>query len=271
MPELGIAIPAQSSVHISPWMRLQARIAPVDRLLAAREAAEDDEVGDLYKRTTGDATTDALLREIRREERSHSRAVGEIRSGTVSEPGEPPTARLSPPPAAGPVAARQDPRPRGLAPAGWRLDRQRDLRGQRRPGGGFRDRRRRRRRDRRLELRAHRRPAGAIASALSMATGAYLAERSRGRGRGGEPRPRTRRRSLEHPEEEKEELVALLPAQGDRRGDRRRDGRAALPQPRCDAAGDRRGGVRRDRATAATRSRRRSPAGSPPGSARSSR
>ncbi|HUO70140.1 MAG TPA: hypothetical protein VMU39_05145 [Solirubrobacteraceae bacterium] len=37
---------------------MQAKIAPVDRLLAAREAAEDDEVDDLYKRSTGDPVTD---------------------------------------------------------------------------------------------------------------------------------------------------------------------------------------------------------------------
>jgi vacuolar iron transporter family protein len=49
-------------VRLSPWLRLQAKIAPVDRLLAAREAAEDEEVGDLYKRSTGDAVTDELLR-----------------------------------------------------------------------------------------------------------------------------------------------------------------------------------------------------------------
>jgi hypothetical protein len=60
---------------------LQARIAPVDRLLAAREAAEDDEVDDLYKRSTGDPATDRLLREIRREERSHSLAVQDLRAG----------------------------------------------------------------------------------------------------------------------------------------------------------------------------------------------
>ena len=54
MAELAIAIPPPESVHLSRWTRLQARIAPVDRLLAAREAAEDEEVGDLYKRSTGD-------------------------------------------------------------------------------------------------------------------------------------------------------------------------------------------------------------------------
>src|SRR3954471_14734596 len=81
MEELGIPVPDPASVRLSPWLRLQARIAPVDRLLAAREAAEDDEVDDLYKRSTGDPETDELLRSIRREERSHSMAVQEMRAG----------------------------------------------------------------------------------------------------------------------------------------------------------------------------------------------
>src|SRR6202035_2698719 len=42
MTELGIPIPDPASVKLSPWQRLQARLAPVDRLLAAREAAEDE-------------------------------------------------------------------------------------------------------------------------------------------------------------------------------------------------------------------------------------
>src|SRR5437764_8402723 len=81
MRELQIEMPDPSSVRLSLWLRLQARVAPVDRLLAAREAAEDDEVDGLYKRSTGDSVTDGLLRDIRKEERSHSLAVQEIRSG----------------------------------------------------------------------------------------------------------------------------------------------------------------------------------------------
>src|SRR5579859_3833320 len=78
MHELGIPVPDPSTVKISPWLRLQARVAPLDRLLAAREAAESDEVDDLYLRPTGDAQTDDLLREIRKDERSHSMAVNEM-------------------------------------------------------------------------------------------------------------------------------------------------------------------------------------------------
>jgi rubrerythrin len=68
MAELGIPVPDPASVRLPLWLRLQARIAPIDRLLAAREAAEDEEVDELYKRTTGDLVTDRLLREIRKEE-----------------------------------------------------------------------------------------------------------------------------------------------------------------------------------------------------------
>ena len=81
MRELGVEVPDAGTVRVPLWLRLQARIAPVDRLLAAREAAEDEEVDDLYKRSTGDPDTDRLLREIRKEERSHSLAVADIRSG----------------------------------------------------------------------------------------------------------------------------------------------------------------------------------------------
>jgi rubrerythrin len=89
MRELGIDVPSPDSVKLSRWTRLQVRIAPVDRLLAAREAAEDDEVDDLYKRPTGDAATDQLLHDIRREERSHSMAVTEMRSGGSAAPPDP--------------------------------------------------------------------------------------------------------------------------------------------------------------------------------------
>ncbi len=44
LQELGVPIPDPASVHISFWLRLQARLAPIDRLLSAREAAEDDEI-----------------------------------------------------------------------------------------------------------------------------------------------------------------------------------------------------------------------------------
>lgn len=76
--ELGVPVPDATSVRISPWLRLQARLAPIERVLAAREAAEDAEAAGVYGEPTGDPETDALLKEIRRDERSHSRAVNEL-------------------------------------------------------------------------------------------------------------------------------------------------------------------------------------------------
>lgn len=78
MTALGIPIPDERSVRISPWLRLQARLAPVERLLRAREAAEDDEVLGVYGTPTGDTETDELLRSIRKDERSHSRAINDM-------------------------------------------------------------------------------------------------------------------------------------------------------------------------------------------------
>jgi rubrerythrin len=80
--ELRIEVPDPKTVRISLWTRLQAKIAPIDRLLLARETAENEEVNVLYERSTGDAKTDNLLREIRKDERSHSQVVQGMRSGS---------------------------------------------------------------------------------------------------------------------------------------------------------------------------------------------
>lgn len=209
MRELGIAIPSADSVKISGWMRLQARFAPVDRLLAAREAAEDEEVDDLYKRSTGDDTTDALLRDIRKDERSHSIAVNDLRAGSGPEP-EPeltPTQRqakirldkitsretwhkssggwLS-----GAIYGAND----GLASVFGIVAGVSGATG----GSSF-------------VLTAG--AAGAIASALSMATGAYLAERSEAEVAEANVE-RERREIAEHPEEEKEELSLFYQLKG---------------------------------------------------------
>jgi vacuolar iron transporter family protein len=76
--QLGIPVPDPATVRIPLWLRLQARLAPIERLLQAREAAEDDEVLGVYGRPTGDPETDELLQSIRRDERSHSLAVSEM-------------------------------------------------------------------------------------------------------------------------------------------------------------------------------------------------
>jgi VIT1/CCC1 family predicted Fe2+/Mn2+ transporter len=224
MTQLGIAIPDPAAVTVPPWMRLQARVAPIDRLLAAREAAEDEEVDDLYKRSTGDAETDRLLREIRREERSHSLAVADMRSGGGSET----------PAAGGPSPldggnGGGDGGPIAVPGARARLDR---ILGREKwhssgaswisgaiygandglaavfgivagvsgatGGSGF-------------VLTAG--LAGAIASALSMATGAFLAERSENEVAAANIE-RERQEIAEHPEEEKEELSLFYQLKG---------------------------------------------------------
>jgi VIT1/CCC1 family predicted Fe2+/Mn2+ transporter len=213
MTELGIGIPEAATVKISAWTRLQARIAPVDRLLAAREAAEDDEVGDLYKKPTGDAETDRLLHEIRREERSHSTAVKELRSGSGSD-GDGRGASISPLAVPG-AQARLD---KILKREKWHQS-----------GGGWISGAIYGANDglaavfgivagvsgatggsTAVETAGL---AGAIASALSMATGAFLAERSEMEVAAANIE-RERQEIAEHPEEEKEELSLYYQLKG---------------------------------------------------------
>jgi VIT1/CCC1 family predicted Fe2+/Mn2+ transporter len=210
MAELGIAIPDPESVRVSPWLRLQTRIAPVDRLLAAREAAEDDEVGDLYKRSTGDPVTDELLRGIRKEERAHSHAVSDMRSGIGN----------------GAKAAEADV---PVHPAQARLDKIIGREKWHRTGGGW------------ISGAIYGANDGlaavfgivagvsgatggssfvltagvsaAVASALSMATGAFLAERSEAEVAAANIE-RERQEIAEHPEEEQEELSLFYQLKG---------------------------------------------------------
>jgi VIT1/CCC1 family predicted Fe2+/Mn2+ transporter len=211
MTELGLRVPDPASVKVSRWMRLQARIAPVDRLLAAREAAEEDEVGDLYRRPTGDADTDSLLREIRHEERAHSRAVQEIRSGGAA--GQETVQVLTP----------------GQERAQTAIDRLMGRENWHRSGGGWISGAIYGANDglaavfgivagvsgatggSSFVLTAG--IAGAIASALSMATGAFLAERSEAEVAAANV-ARERQEIAEHPEEEKQELSLFYQLKG---------------------------------------------------------
>jgi VIT1/CCC1 family predicted Fe2+/Mn2+ transporter/rubrerythrin len=213
MSELGIPVPDPASVKLSPWTRLQARLAPVDRLLAAREAAEDDEVGDLYKRPTGDAETDRLLRDIRKEERSHSIAVKELRStndgrdagadgrtAPVAAPGA--QARLDK------ILGREKWHQTGGSWISGAIYGANDglaavfgiVAGVSGATGGSTA----------VETAGL---AGAIASALSMATGAFLAERSEMEVAHANIE-RERQEIAEHPEEEKEELSLFYQLKG---------------------------------------------------------
>jgi vacuolar iron transporter family protein len=211
MAELEIQIPDPTTVKVPMWLRLQARVAPVDRLLAAREAAEDEEVDDLYRHSTGDPVTDTLLREIRKDERSHSLAVQEMRSGSSDGDG----------------AGRDA--PLAIPGARARLDRIVGREKWHRTGGGW------------ISGAIYGANdglaavfgivagvsgatggsssvltaglAGAIASALSMATGAFLAERSEAEVHAANIE-RERQEIAEHPEEEKEELSLFYQLKG---------------------------------------------------------
>ena len=213
MRELGIEIPDPSAVRVPLWLRLQTRVAPLDRLLAAREAAEDEEVDDLYKRPTGDPETDRLLRDIRKEERSHSMAVQDIRSGS---PGDDDAGLSVETPLAGAGVNARLQRILGRerwhrGGAGWlsgAIYGANDglaavfgiVAGVSGATGGST-----------AVLTAG--LAGAIASALSMATGAFLAERSVHEVKAANVE-RERQEIAEHPEEEKEELSLFYQLKG---------------------------------------------------------
>jgi vacuolar iron transporter family protein len=207
MGELGVPVPDPSTVKLSRWLRLQARLAPIDRLLAAREAAESDEVDHLYLRPTGDEQTDLLLHDIRRDERSHSLAVNEMlgdRSKNAAGPATvpPAQARLDR------ILGREKWHESG---AGWisgAIYGANDglaavfgiVAGVSGATGGSS-----------FVLTAG--VAGAVASALSMATGAFLAERSELEVAEANV-DRERREIAEHPEEEQEELSLFYQLKG---------------------------------------------------------
>jgi VIT1/CCC1 family predicted Fe2+/Mn2+ transporter len=233
MAQLGFPVPDPSSVKVPLWMRMQARVAPIDRLLAARERAEDEEVDDLYKRSTGDPETDQLLREIRKEERSHSLAVADMRGGGSSSDGATATGggggQIMAPPVPSPPPDRGDGPPVAVPGARARLDRILGREKWHRTGTGW------------ISGAIYGANdglaavfgivagvsgatggsgavltaglAGAIASSLSMATGAFLAERSEAEVATANVE-RERQEIADHPEEEKEELSLFYQLKG---------------------------------------------------------
>ena len=205
MRELGIEIPDERSVEISGWRRLQARYAPIDRLIARQEAMELDIASQIEEHPTGDAGTDRLLDEIREEETQHTEALAQLRAGTVPAVGgrdDGPQVRLN----------------RILSREGWHRRNNGWISGaiygandglaavfglvagfSGATGGSH------------LVLTAG--LFGAIGSALSMATGAYLAERSVAEVAAANL-AREHEEVLSHPEEEKEELSLYYQLKG---------------------------------------------------------
>ena len=207
LTQLGVPVPDEASVRISLWLRLQARLAPIERVLRAREAAEDDEVMGVYGKPTGDAQTDELLRSIRKDERSHALVVNEMVGAPT--PGE-----------AGDAEAATNSRLQRLlgretwhrTSSGWVSDAiygANDglaavfgiVAGVSGATGA----------SARFVLTAG--LAGAIASALSMGVGAWLAARSTTEIAEANIE-QERREILEHPEEEKEELSLFYQLKG---------------------------------------------------------
>ena len=204
MTELGIAIPDATSVRLSPWLALQARIAPVQQLLAAREAAEATDIQERYTTPTGDAQTDELLAAIRVEEESHADAMHDMQQASPRPAGPAPVAQLKLDRIlrrekwhrggsgwiAGAIYGAND----GLA-AVFGI-----IAGVSAATGGSK-----------FVLTAG--LSGAIASAVSMATGAFLAERSQAEVAAANLE-HERREIAEHPEEEKEELSLFYQLKG---------------------------------------------------------
>ncbi len=201
--ELGVAIPDSASVRLSPWTRLQIRLAPVEKVLAWREALEDQEAAGLYGRPTGDPETDGLLTLLRKDERSHALAVQDMRpdahAAVMAESPEGHLKRLLARETwhrtgsswvSGAVYGAND----GLAAVFGIVAGVSGATG----GSSF-------------VLTAG--LAGAVASALSMATGAYLAERSTAEVAAANIEGE--RKELEqYPEEEREELSLFYQLKG---------------------------------------------------------
>jgi VIT1/CCC1 family predicted Fe2+/Mn2+ transporter/rubrerythrin len=92
MRELGIEAPDERTVTLPLWQRLQARLAPVEKLIARQETIEREIAAQIEEQPTGDTKTDELLDEIKAEEEQHTVALGQLLSG--GDPEDPRTAAI---------------------------------------------------------------------------------------------------------------------------------------------------------------------------------
>ncbi len=203
LQELDAVIPDPDSVRLSPWTQLQIRFAPVERVLAWRETLEDRESEGLYGKPTGDLETDRLLSQLRKDERSHSLAVQDMRSGSpAGVAADAPEGRLKR------ILARETWHRTGSSWISGAVYGANDglgavfgiVAGVSGATGGSS-----------FVLTAG--LAGAIASALSMAVGAYLSERSTSEVAAANIEGE-RKELEERPEEEKEELSLFYQLKG---------------------------------------------------------
>ncbi len=207
LQELGVPIPDPGSVRVSPWLRLQARLAPLERMLASREAAEEVEIEDRYHRPTGDPVTDELLADIRKDEKSHSLAVKEMQAPPAASALSAPQARLER------ILGRERWHQSGSSWISGAIYGANDglaavfgiIAGVSGATGGSS-----------FVLTAG--LSGAFASALSMAVGAFLAERSEAEVAAANL-AHERQEVAENPEEEKEELSLFYQLKGMSQGD----------------------------------------------------
>ena len=202
--ELGQPVPDPSSVKLSPLQRLQARLAPVEMVISRMEEAEEVEITDRYKRPTGDPDTDAVLESIRVEEQGHSRSLESMEvAHRATEPapssvqsrlnrilGRESWHRTGAGWISGAIYGAND----GLAAVFGIVAGVSGATG----GSSF-------------VLTAG--LFGAIASGLSMATGAFLAERSESEVAAANVE-RERQEIVEHPDEEKEEVSLFYQLKG---------------------------------------------------------
>src|SRR5256714_14820901 len=201
---MGEPVPDASTVKLSLLQRLQAQLAPVEAVIARMEAAEELEITDRYKRSTGDPETDAVLQEIRIEEQCHSRSLesmevahhagarvpSSVQSRLNRILGRESWHRTGAGWISGAIYGAND----GLAAVFGIVAGVSGATG----GSSF-------------VLTAG--LFGAIASGLSMATGAFLAERSEGEVVAANVE-RERQEIIEHPDEEKEETSLFYQLKG---------------------------------------------------------
>src|SRR5579859_705709 len=202
--ELGQPIPDPASVKLSFGQRVQARVAPVETVISRMESAELEEITDRYKRTTGDPQTDVVLQEIRLDEQGHSKSLESMQvAHRAAEPattsvqgrlnrilGRETWHRTGSGWISGAIYGAND----GLAAVFGIVAGVSGATG----GSSF-------------VLTAG--LFGAIASSLSMATGAYLAERSEGEVAAANV-AREKQEVIDHPDEEKEEVSLFYQLKG---------------------------------------------------------
>src|SRR5438874_529468 len=202
--ELGISLPDAESARLSWLQRLQAELAPISVVIARMEAAEQSEIDDRYHRPTGDPQTDEVLSAIRVEEQGHSRSLDELQAAHATDINKPSGVqsrldrilhretwhRTGAGWISGAIYGAND----GLAAVFGIVAGVSGATG----GSSF-------------VLTAG--LFGAIASGLSMATGAYLAERSEGEVAAANVQ-RERQEIIEHPEEEMEEVSLFYQLKG---------------------------------------------------------